>query len=251
METKPRYLEIVESLEKDLQTLPPNSLMPTENQLAKRFDVSRVTVRQALGFLQRAGKVSRQRGQGTIISPPKITRNIVPTKTIEQDVLDQGLDLETRLLAYERNASPPDHIRKALDLDAGQSAGYLTLLRLVQGRVISLDQRFLPPQFADDFNPSLIGTRPFRQILDEWTRAPVVRSTCELEIVPSIPDIAKALRLTPGVLILQNSFVGYSSPGTPVEAGTVSYRIDRVRIGLVLANRAHQPQEPLAGPATR
>lgn len=240
MKTKPRYLEIVESLGAELRNLPPNCLIPTENQLAKRFTVSRVTLRRALAFLQRTGAISRQRGQGTVVNPPKITRHMVPNSTIEQDFLNQGFEVETQPLAYEPRLSPPEHVRAALRLSHGEFAGYLTLLRLVQGRIICLDQRFFPPKIAENFDAAQIGRRPFHNILDDVTGTPIVRSTSEMEIVPADADVASPLRITPGVLVLQNTFAAFSNLDMPIETGVVSYRIDRVKLGFVFADHTNR-----------
>ena len=42
--------------------------IPSENALAKRFQVSRLTVRQAVSELVREGLLSRKRGEGTFVT---------------------------------------------------------------------------------------------------------------------------------------------------------------------------------------
>src|SRR5262245_5276042 len=85
-----RYLQVAEAIRLQIDALGTNSLLPTEHQLAKRFGVSRVTVRGALGLLERSGLVSRQRGRGTIVNPPKVTRSFSPLLTIEEDFQRQN-----------------------------------------------------------------------------------------------------------------------------------------------------------------
>ena len=111
--------------------LEPNFLLPTEHQLAKRFGVSRVTVRVALDLLERNGLVSRLRGRGTTVSPPKITRRFFPWHSFEQDLMEQGIDYEPRILFYNPQSQPPDFIRERLSLTAGATSGFLSLVRLV------------------------------------------------------------------------------------------------------------------------
>ena len=62
---QPRYLDVASMLQEEIGVLAPNSLLPTEQQLAKRFGVSRITVRGALDLLERSGSVTRLRGRGT------------------------------------------------------------------------------------------------------------------------------------------------------------------------------------------
>ncbi len=46
-ERSPRYLDVAVVLENEIGTLAPNSLPPTEHQLARRFGVGRIPVRGA------------------------------------------------------------------------------------------------------------------------------------------------------------------------------------------------------------
>ncbi|TVY00309.1 GntR family transcriptional regulator [Paenibacillus cremeus] len=45
-------------------------LLPTEHDIAQRFQMSRQTVRQALGALEQEGLISRMQGKGTYVSEP-------------------------------------------------------------------------------------------------------------------------------------------------------------------------------------
>ena len=91
----PRYLDVAGVLQEEINLLAPNSLLPTEQQLARRFGVSRITVRGALDLLEKSGLVSRLRGRGTTVSPPKITRRFAPLQSFEQDLASQGIEFET------------------------------------------------------------------------------------------------------------------------------------------------------------
>lgn len=46
----------------------PGEKIPSENELAERFDVSRLTVRQAIGQLTQEGFLISKRGEGTFVT---------------------------------------------------------------------------------------------------------------------------------------------------------------------------------------
>ena len=46
----------------------PETPLPSEDMLAEEYQVSRITVRQALSSLEQDGLVLRQRGKGTFVS---------------------------------------------------------------------------------------------------------------------------------------------------------------------------------------
>lgn len=230
---KPTYLQIVDALEAQIQLTAPNSLLPTEHQLAKRFRVSRVTIRRALDVLERSGRVSRQRGRGTLISPPKITRRIVPGCPIEQDLREQGLKLETEVVAYEPSAEAPEHIRARLALREGALVGCLSLIRVVEDRVICHDRRYFPPAIATRFDPGVVGSQPVSELVQELAGRRISLVDWETDITPAPQDVARPLGITPGVLVLMSTFTAYLDSGEPVEAGVMSYRIDRVKFRVV------------------
>jgi GntR family transcriptional regulator, transcriptional repressor for pyruvate dehydrogenase complex len=47
----------------------PDAALPTERELAARFDVSRRALRRALSVLEREGRIWRRQGKGTFIAP--------------------------------------------------------------------------------------------------------------------------------------------------------------------------------------
>ena len=56
-------------------SLPPETQLPPEDGLIKRFKVSRTTVRKAIQNLIERGLVKVRRGEGTFVTQPKITRS--------------------------------------------------------------------------------------------------------------------------------------------------------------------------------
>jgi GntR family transcriptional regulator, arabinose operon transcriptional repressor len=67
----PKHLRIFESLRQDIRDgrWQPGERMPTEAQLMKRFDVSRITVSRAMQDLKVAEFVERRPGSGTYVKP--------------------------------------------------------------------------------------------------------------------------------------------------------------------------------------
>jgi GntR family transcriptional regulator len=235
----PRYLEIAEILRAEVEALPPNSLLPTEHQLAHRFGVSRLTIRRTLGLLERSGLVSRHRGRGTIVSPPKIVRRFSPLFTFEEDLREQGIKFDTRVVEYQRKAKPPDVIRERLRLRPGASVGCVSLARIVDDRIIAHDRRYFPASVAVQFDPVMVQDRPMSQILGEIAARPITAVDWESEIMPAPREVARVLGLTPGALIVANTFTYYLETGAPIEAGIMAYRIDRCKF--VFAGRFGTP----------
>lgn len=95
----PLYYQLQEVLKEQIESgvWQPGQAIHSEPELARRFGVSRVVVRQALAILADDRQIVRVRGRGTFVAPPKI------------DARAGGL---SRLLATPR---PPDVSIEVLD----------------------------------------------------------------------------------------------------------------------------------------
>ena len=225
----PRYLDVADTLQDEISVLAPNSLLPTEEQLARRFGVSRVTVRGALDLLEKSGLVSRLRGRGTTVSPPKITRRFAPLYSFERDLDEQGIDFETRVLSFDASAPAPDFIRERLRLPEDSTAGSLSLVRVVDDRIVCHDQRFYPPEISGRIEPFRVESDDASRVLESVVGSPVVEVDWESEILSAAGEVASALGVAPRTLVVANTYTWNIEGGVPVEAGVISYRIDRCK----------------------
>ena len=102
---------------------PVGGRMPTEDELARQFEVSRVTIRRALDILVQDGFLERKQGSGyrvMTISPASDTC----LTSFTDATLQAGLEPESRFLSLElfkANANPGDELRDELygELPAG------------------------------------------------------------------------------------------------------------------------------------
>lgn len=69
----PLYFNIFMVLQREIRggLYPAQQPLPGEAALARRFDVSRVTIRHALSLLEAEGMIIRKRGKGTFATPPR------------------------------------------------------------------------------------------------------------------------------------------------------------------------------------
>ena len=226
---KPRYVSIAETLESELKTLAPNSLLPTEDQMARRFEVSRITVRSALELLENSGLISRLRGRGTIVSPKKVTRNFSPLLSFEADLKSQGIPFATQVQEFRKNMPAPASIASRLKLPEGSSAARLSLLRLVNDQVICHDQRYYPLETGKLINPQMTETMACSEMLETVTKTSIHRVAWDSEIMSSSEGVASALGIANRTLVFTSNYTWYDADDRPLEAGQISYRVDRCK----------------------
>lgn len=92
------YRQIYHALKADISSghYPPGSQLPTENELVRRFGVSRVTVRNALALLQREGLLVRIPAKGTFVRHSEAPSSL--PKLIALLALDVQLDFFGKII---------------------------------------------------------------------------------------------------------------------------------------------------------
>ena len=75
----PLYEQLADMLRERIRTgeLQPGDPLPTELELAKTYNVSRTTARQAVLALVREGLAYRQRGKGSFVCQPRVVQQLV------------------------------------------------------------------------------------------------------------------------------------------------------------------------------
>jgi DNA-binding LacI/PurR family transcriptional regulator len=110
------YVQIEQALRRDMASgaLHAGQALPTEAALCRQFRVSRSTIRQALGRLERDGLVTRIRGKGTFVRNPADVDEMAAATLREKTIgliacrKDDTLQMEV-LLGLERAAKSRDY----------------------------------------------------------------------------------------------------------------------------------------------
>jgi len=110
-------------------TIPCNAQMPTEQQLAATFDVSRITAKRAMDELAGEGLVARFRGKGShVIYQYKPQPIRAPLVGMLESLVEMGKHSIVRVLSVEK-VVPPAEFRELLSLGEGETAHKLVRVR--------------------------------------------------------------------------------------------------------------------------
>jgi GntR family transcriptional regulator len=193
----------------------PGEQLPSETELAARYGVARMTIRQAVGALATEGNVVRRQGLGTFAAD-RPTRSAELLLSFTEEMRGQGHEVQTRLInaAVEQ---PPPAARTALLL--GQSAAAVTVrrVRLVDGCPIVVQNSWLPyARFAGlDANPLLDGS--LYAMLEARYGVRIVRARQAFTAASAGDADASALDLKPDEPVLRIARTTYDSSNLAVE----------------------------------
>src|SRR5215471_2960378 len=99
---QPLHAQIRETLRSRILdgTYAPHSQMPSEHELCAMFGVSRITVRQALGDLQKEGMLFKLHGKGTFVSKPKAFQNVSSLQGFAEAMSSMGYEIVNQLRSF-------------------------------------------------------------------------------------------------------------------------------------------------------
>ena len=137
----PLYYQLQEVLKEQIESgmWSPGEALPSEPELARRFGISRVVVRQALAILHDDRQIVRVKGRGTFVAPPKLDARAGGLSRLlltprPPDVAIQTLDV--------RPERVEDSIRRELDAAPGDEVLRVTTCLSLRAVPLSISYSF-------------------------------------------------------------------------------------------------------------
>ncbi|CAI0874213.1 phosphonate metabolism transcriptional regulator PhnF [Serratia fonticola] len=139
-----RYQQIAAQLEQELcSQYRCGDYLPSEQQLAERFEVNRHTLRRAVDELVERGWLQRRHGIGILVLLRPYNYPLHANTRFSQNLFEQGSHpTSERLLAVLRPCN--GHIASALSREEGETIIHLRTLRRVNGVPLSVIDHYLP-----------------------------------------------------------------------------------------------------------
>jgi GntR family transcriptional regulator len=201
-----------------------------ERALAADLGVSRSTLRQALGTLERAGVVRRVpgRGGGTFVTPAKFDRNLSRIAGVPSMLRDQGFLAGSRVMSAAVVAAD-DAAARALGLDAGAFVLDVVRIRLADGAPISLEHARFPAERFPDLLEQSLGGSLYELIQRRYGVVPA-EAVEQIEVRAAADDEAAVLGCSPGAPLLSITRTTTDADGRPIEFSHDLFLADRTLI---------------------
>ncbi|HEX8446093.1 MAG TPA: GntR family transcriptional regulator [Sphingomonas sp.] len=105
----PLYLQLQQLLRDAIQNnvLGENDAIPAERDLAAEYDVSRITVRKAIGGLVEEGLLTRRRGAGTFVAV-RVEKSFSKLSSFSEDMLSRGRQPSSSWISRAVGAVTPE-----------------------------------------------------------------------------------------------------------------------------------------------
>jgi GntR family transcriptional regulator len=217
-------------------SLPPETQLPSEDDLSERFKVSRTTVRKGIQNLIERGLVEVRRGKGTFVTQPRITQELTELTGFVEDMQALGRNPTARLLD-KRIVAADETVAHHLALAPGTLVVRLRRVRLADGVPMSFDETYLPRDIGEKVAGNDLEAEPIFALLEDKYDTPLVEAEYKLEAAAADSVAAQALQVPTGSPIFLIERTSYTTGARPVDYERLHYRGDLIRFVTRLARR--------------
>ncbi|MFB5935541.1 GntR family transcriptional regulator [Peribacillus frigoritolerans] len=230
----PKYVQIADSLRKKVDEMykEEKEKFLSDDELIKMFDVSRMTIRQAVQLLVEEGLLKRIQGKGTFI----VRKEKLKTDIAKLDTFFRGWYLENfnvRLL-YRGSVPCPEGIHLKLGVKPGEEVYQVKRLRLSEGIPIVIDNRYLLKKYGEQITDEEYVNYSFSHLFLNKFNMSLTEGEIEIEAVLAKQEISKILDVSVGSPILYRSVDLKVKKGC-VLTGASSYRGDMYKYKSLLS----------------
>ncbi len=147
--------------------------VPSENELVKQFNISRMTANRALRELTAEGRLLRVRGVGTFVAKRKARSHLLEICNIAEEVELRGHDY-SGMVVCNRTEKLSAQLAKKMEIKKGDRVFHSIIVHKEENVPIQLENRYVNPEVAPgygkvDFNkttPSayLLEVAPLQEV---------------------------------------------------------------------------------------
>ena len=210
----PLWAQLESDLKQRLDAGEFDERFPTDHELVQQYGVSRHTVREAIGHLNRSGILRRERGRGTVVNRTEFEQPLGALYSLFGSVESSGAVQRSQVLELREDINP--------------TMLYLERLRCADDQPLAIDRAWLPMEVA---RPLLTSDFERTALYDELEQRCGVRPNAGWErIAPLLPTPEERtlldMRRGEAAFFLERLSV---ADGRPIEWRTTTIRGDRYR----------------------
>ena len=164
----PLYCKLADIIEEKIDSgvWKKGMMIPSERELCKQYDMSRITVRNAIDGLVRQGKLVKVQGKGTFVQGRSIIQNLGNVYSFSREMEKQGKISSTKLVCRELMKAN-SKIAHELGVDEDREVIYIERLRCAENVPIMLEKSYFPKETCGYVWEIDLDRQPLYKTLEE------------------------------------------------------------------------------------
>ncbi|CAM2177037.1 TPA: GntR family transcriptional regulator [Burkholderia cepacia] len=239
----PLYVQIKDTLRARILdgTYAPHSRMPSEHELCAAFGVSRITVRQALGDLQKEGLLFKLHGKGTFVSKPKAFQNVTSLQGFAEAMSSMGYEIVNQVRSV-RTVKADRHLATKLNVPEGAPLVEIHRVRLLNREPVSLEQTWVPEALGKRLAGADLATRDIFLVLENDCGIPLGHADVSIDAILADDEIVDALQVEESSPVLRIERLTHDASGAPIDYEYLYFRGDAFQYRLRIDRQ--KPRKP-------
>jgi GntR family transcriptional regulator len=230
----PKHTQIRETVRRRVLdgSYAPHSQMPSEAQMMQAFGVSRITIRQALGDLQKEGLIFKIAGKGSFVAKPKAFQHLSRLQGFGEAMAPSGYETFSQVLSM-RTVPASDVVARRLKLAPGTPVTEIQRLRYLNRERISVDVSYFPPALGERLVQEDLATRDIFVILENDYGLPLTHADVQIEAISADETLARQLQIPEASPLLRIERLTHTKD-QPIDFEYLYYRGDAFQYRLRL-----------------
>lgn len=229
--SRPLYLQIQTLLEQKILSgeWKAGERVLSENEISTRYEVSRVTARQAIEQLVAKNVLFRIPGKGTFVSEQELPYGFSTMMSFSRSLQLKGFAVETRVI--DQGTIPaPEQVAGKLRLERDADVVFVRRLRIVDGIPAAIHASYFSARVYGKLLSADLSVESLLEAAERLGGVTMAYSQDSLRAVPASVADADLLSVSPGSSMMELEGVVYDEQNSPCRYTRGIYRGDLFRL---------------------
>jgi GntR family transcriptional regulator len=231
----PYYLQIYMVLKDRIDTgmYKENAMLPSENELVKEFEVTRLTIRNSIKKLKDEGRIYTLKGKGSFVNSAKIEHSLFKFYSFGRDYTNSGIETQTEVIqAFIENAD--EEICQKLSLDKDEKVNSIIRIRKLDKIPLIVETSYTPCKLAPAIIEEHLEKLSIYDLLENKFNLKIVNAKEYLDPNIAGPYYSKLLGVKRNTPVFVTERITYTNDRIPIEYRVSIIRSDRFRFSVDL-----------------
>ena len=223
---EPMYIKIHNQIKRDVENhvYKVGDRIPAERQLAVKFGVSRMTLRQAIKTLEEEGILERRLGSGTYVASQKVQEKMSGIMSFTEITQANGQIPSSKLISYQIG-KPSLSEKERLNLNPDSEVLRMERIRFADETPICYEVVTIPYHLVENLSKDDISTHLYETLIKNGYR--IGRVTEHISAAVANENDARLLNAKKGEALITRRQVTELSNGQPFEYTRARYVAER------------------------
>jgi len=230
----PLHHQVFNSLKRELKEgkiIDEEGKLPTEQELSKIFNVSRITIRTALRNLKNEGILNPVRGIGTFVNIHKVENWTGQLLGFTETLKRAGFIPSAKTIKIEKGKNSNSLVKENLSLE---STWGIERLRFANNRAIALEKRYFPIEIGLMLEKEDLDKLQIYKYLEEEINIDLKVGKQTISAVNASDTLSSLLRIPKNTAVLYIQRLTLSDKYDRVEFSESYYRSDYFKYNVLL-----------------